>query len=190
MAISKKPYDIRNRSGQFTKKRFERRDIYGRFSSKKKKPPIRYLRPVPDGMTKITVSLIHTFEPGTILEFVYGEKQKPGQVGGWKNDRRPVLLIFMDDGFRYIEGLNTNYLSPYYMKKLQLIQDRFPGFGKDGRMMYKIVWRTGRFAIQKGYRKYIRTSLRDRYIYVYKDKVTQTLEKLAQEDVQRRIGGP
>ena len=139
-----------------------------------KRPPVKYRRPIPKDMVKKSVSLVETFYPGTLLEFVYGHKQKPGQVGGWKNDRKPVLLVFHDDGHNYIEGLNTNYLSNYYIAKLKYILKIFPGI--DGEQMYNIIKKTAAYAIKKGYRKYIRESLRDRYVYLYKDEQAQELQ--------------
>ena len=175
-----KKRSIRNRKGQYTRRRYEERDIMGRFSKKRKKPPVRYRRPVPDGFMKAKTTLKDKrIKTGQLLEFKYGKKQKPGQVGGWKNDPRPVLLVFHDDRIRYIEGINTNYLSDYYLKKLRVIMRRFPGV--DGEFLYNIFRRTARFALKKGYRKYIRSSFRDMYLYVYEDEIERTLDELAKD---------
>lgn len=139
-------------------------------------PPILYRRPIPNGMYRQVSSMYREIECGTILEFVYGKKQKPGQVGGWKNDRKPVLLVFYDnkvDG--YIEGINTNYLSMYYLKKLKQIMTRFPGV--DGEELYTIMLRTARFAVNKGYRKYIRSSLKNVFTFEYYDDDIQELQE-------------
>ena len=151
------------------------------FRKKGKKPPVRYRRPVPKGMVKVSVTIRDKkLRTGYLMEFKYGRKQKPGQVGGWKNDPRPVILIFHDDRKSYIEGINTNYLSEYYLKKIKQIMKRFPGV--DGEKLYNIVKRTAKFAITKGYRKYIRTSFRDMYLYVYEDDLERTLDYLAKEE--------
>lgn len=99
-----------------------------------------------------------TYKFGSLLSFVYGKKQRPGQVGGWKNDRKPLLLVFYDDGEKYIEGINTNYLSKWYIKRLKTLLRIFPGI--DGRQFYHIVQKTAWYALGKGYRKYIRSSLK------------------------------
>lgn len=143
-----------------------------------KKPPVRYRRPVPKGMVKVSVTLKDKkLKSGYIMEFKYGRKQKPGQVGGWKNDPRPVILLFHDDKIKYIEGVNTNYLSEYYVKKIRQIMNRFPGV--DGELLYNIFKRTAKFALKKGYRKYMRASLKDMYLYVYENELQRTLDELA-----------
>lgn len=137
---------------------------------KKKRPPVRYKRNMAN-MIRVEVDKEKTsgFRTGMILEFSYGKKQKPGQVGGWKNDPKPRLLIFHDDGDKYIEGLNTNYLSDYYLRKLRMILRKFPGI--DGEELYSIIKRTAHFAIKKGYRKYLRSSVRNEYLFVYEDEL-------------------
>lgn len=149
-------------------------------ATKKKRPvvPIRYKRNAPPGTVKQETSMVDRkqYTTGTLLEFKYGggsRPQKQGEVGRWKNDPKPVLLVFYDDGHKYIEGINTNYLSGWYLKKLRVIMKRFPGL--DGEDLYKIFKRTALFAIKKGYRKYIRTSLLNTYVYVYKDELTAML---------------
>ena len=54
---------------------------------------------------------------------------------------------------------------------------RFPGV--DGEQLYNIFKRTARFALKKGYRKYIRASFRDMYLYVYENELERTLDQLA-----------
>lgn len=126
---------------------------------------------VPKNFTKVAYRLADKLPTGEILEFVYGKKQVYGEVGGWKNDPKPVLLVFYDDNFEYIEGLNTNYLSDYYLMKLRQIIVRFPGvIDRAGKQLYKIVKRTAPYALGKGYRKYIRSSLRSAFIYHVKEK--------------------
>ncbi len=154
-------------------------NITSRFHRFGKKPPIRYRRQAPEDMRKIKVSVIENqINTGYLLEFVYGAHQMQGQVGGWKNDPRPVILVFSDDKFKYIEGINTNYLSDYYLKKLREIMLRFPGV--DGENLYSIFKKTAKPAIA-GYRKYIRASLKDVYIYVYKDDVLREVDRLHKE---------
>lgn len=87
-----------------------------------------------------------TMKTGEYLEFSYGR---------WKNDPKPDLLVFYDDGSKYIEGINVNYLSYSYIKKLNDIIDRYPGI--DGMQLYEIVLRTAYQAVQNGYRKYLRS---------------------------------
>ena len=147
-------------------------------AKKGKKPPVRYRRPVPKGMVKVAVTLKDKkLKSGYIMEFKYGRKQKPGQVGGWKNDPRPVILLFWDDKIKYVEGVNTNYLSEYYVKKIRQIMNRFPGV--EGEQLYGIFKRTAKHALKKGYRKYIRANLRDQFIYVYENELMRTLDELA-----------
>ena len=131
--------------------------------------PLIYKRPIPRGYKKEAVKMLNEIETGRVLEFVYGVKQKPGQVGGYKNDRRPVLLVFYDDKEKYIEGINTNYLSRYYLFKLNTILRRFPGITKDGRILYNVVKKTANYAVKKGYRKYIRKNLRNTYLYIMEE---------------------
>lgn len=126
---------------------------------------------VPKNFIKIAHRLIERLPTGEILEFAYGKKQVIGEVGGWKNDPKPVLLVFYDDNFKYIEGLNTNYLSDHYLMKLRQIIVRFPGvIDKAGKQLYKIVKRTAPYALAKGYRKYIRSSLHASFTYHAKEK--------------------
>lgn len=86
-----------------------------------------------------------TMRTGEYLEFEYGR---------YKNDQKPDLLVFYDDGNQYIEGINANYLSYQYIKKLNDIIDRYPGI--KGRDLYAVVVRTAYPAVQMGYRKYFR----------------------------------
>lgn len=158
--------------------------IITRFKKAGRTPPVRYSRPTPKDMKKLKVSIIENqIATGYLLEFNYGVKQMAGRVGGWKNDPRPVILVFMDDKFNYIEGINTNYLSEYYMKKIREIMKRFPGVG--GEMLYDIFKKTAKPAI-KGYRKYIRSSLRNVYMYVYADDVMREVDRMHKERQKRR----
>ena len=155
--------------------------VLKRFAKKKKKPPVRYRRPTPRGMVKLHVQLKdNKLRTGNLFEFKYGYKQVYPQVGGWKNDPRPVILLFYDDEIKYIEGVNTNYLSEWYIKKIRQIMTRFPGV--DGVKLYDIFKRTAKFAITKGYRKYIRSSFRDIYLYVYQDELLRELDELAKRE--------
>ncbi len=153
--------------------------ILEHFRKRGKKPPVRYRRPVPKGMVKIKLShmMDRKIKTGSLCEFKYGRKQVPGQVGGWKNDPRPVLFIFHDHKRKYIEGVNTNYLSEYYLKKVRAIMNRFPGV--EGFILYNVFKRTARFALKKGYRKYMRDSWRDVYLYVYENELERTLDEIA-----------
>lgn len=141
------------------------------------KAPIRYKRPVPKGMVRQKVKMITEVATGEILEFNYGSRQKQGEVGGWKNDPKPVLLVFYDDGEGYVEGINTNYLSDHYLRKLKQILRKFPGITqqpkekKMGEKLYNVVKATAPYAVKKGYRKYIRQSIRNSYLYVVPEDV-------------------
>ncbi len=149
------------------------------FAKKKKQPPVRYRRPVPNGMVKVKLGTMGNLKlnTGRLVEFKYGKQQKQGQVGGWKNDPIPVLFVFHDDKIKYVEGINTNYLSENYLKSVKAIMLRFPGI--DGEQMYNIFKRTAKFAITKGYRKYIRSSFRDVYLYVYENDLQKTIDDIA-----------
>lgn len=155
--------------------------LLDKFKKKGKKPPVRYRRPVPRGMVKVAMNFKERskLKTGYLLEFTYGKKQKEGQVGGWKTDPRPVILVFHDDKIKYIEGVNTNYLSEYYVKKVRQIMRRFPGV--EGDQLYAIFKRTAKYALTKGYRKYLRSSFKNMYIYVYEDELTATLDYLAKK---------
>lgn len=144
------------------------------------RPPILYrrLKP-PPGVVKLETSMSKRkqLKTGTLLEFKYGGGSRPqesGEVGRWKHDPKPILLVFYDDGVKTVEGVNTNYLSSAYLKKLRIILRRFPGL--DGQDLYKLFKRTALFAIKKGYRKYIRKSLLDTYIYTYEDELLSVLK--------------
>lgn len=165
-AATKKPVTKK----KVTKKKVVKKEVtrYGLIKYKRTAP---LSLGVPRNFIKQGERLAEKFPTGTILEFQYGKKQVYGEVGGWKNDPKPVLLIFYDDNFNYIEGLNTNYLSDHYLLKLRQIIVRFPGvIDKAGKQLYKIVKRTAPFALAKGYRKYIRTSLRNAFTYHAKEK--------------------
>lgn len=184
----RRKHDLRNTKGQFTKARYENRDLMGRFAKKNKRPPVRYRRPTPIGMKKIGIKLgNNSITAGYLLEFTYGFKQKEGEVGGWKNDPQPLIIVFNDDQVRYVEGVNTNYLSEYYLKKVRNIMVRFPGI--NGEQLYNIFKRTARYAIKKGYRKYIRTSLNNIFVYVYEDEVMRTIDEIAKNKLERKEAG-
>lgn len=155
-----------------------RREVLGRFTSRRKKIPVRYLRKTPDGMKKVKLTKhIYSINCGYLAEFGYGDHQMQGQIGGWKNDPRPIILTFSDDGRMYVEGINTNYLPDVYMKRLLLLMRRFPGLGSVD--LYDIFKRTAHQAIKSGYRKYIRRSMRDIYIYVYEDEFLREYDRQA-----------
>lgn len=180
--VSKSKKNPKKKSDPYRIRYHDNRNILGRFAKANKKPPVRYRRPVPKDMSKVIVHLaIKKLKAGCVLEFKYGKKQNPGQVGGWKNDPRPVLLVFHDDRAKYIEGINTNYLSEWYLKKLRSIMTRFPGV--DGEALYNIFKRTAKRAIKLGYRKYIRSSFKDTYRYVYKDELARELDDMAKAEI-------
>lgn len=157
------------------------------FAKNNKKPPVRYRRPVPNGMIKVKLGTMGNLKlnTGRLVEFKYGKQQKQGQVGGWKNDPIPVLLVFHDDKIKYVEGINTNYLSENYLRGVRSIMLRFPGV--DGEQLYNIFKRSAKYAIAKGYRKYIRTSFRDVYLYVYENDLQKTIDDIAKSK-QSKLG--
>lgn len=192
--VVKKMTEVEKRRAEFTvvqrkefktrtyiRETFKKPHILEYFKRRGKKPPIRYRRAIPKGMVKVKLARIKDKKvaTGSIIEFKYGYKQVAPQVGGWKNDPRPVLFLFWDDKIKFIEGVNTNYLSEYYLKKVRTIQDRFPGI--DGELMYNIFKRTAKYALAVGYRKYYRASFRDVYLYVFKDRLARTLDELAKK---------
>lgn len=122
------------------------------------KKPIRYHRNIPNTILEAR-TLLKEFKTGEIVHFTYGQRQEAGETGGWKNDPRPRLLVYYDDGNKYIEGVNTNYLPTAYLVRLMKLLVSFPGIG--GRELYSIVKRTAPEAHKKGYRKYFRTSMRN-----------------------------
>ena len=133
---------------------------------------IIYRRPVPRGMIKEGIKMLKPVETGIVLEFKYGfKKQMPGETGSYKNDPRPTLLVFYDDGHKYVEGININYLSRYYLIKVRQIVRKFPGITKDGRIFYKVIKMTASYAVKKGYRKYLRQSIREAFLHIYEPEV-------------------
>lgn len=120
------------------------------------KNPIKYNRPIP-GTIEEPTTLLEAFRTGEIVKFSYGKRQKMGEVGGWKHDPVPRLLVFYDDGNKYIEGINTNYLPTKYLVVLMKLTVAFPGI--DGVGLYNIVKKSASEAVKKGYRKYYRTSM-------------------------------
>lgn len=138
------------------------------FKTKKYDRPAIRRRPVPKNMAKQVFKMNNIVDTGLLLEFSYGRKQKPGEVGGYKNDPRPLLLVFHDDGIKYIEGLNTHYISLLYIRKLNSILNKYPGIKENtnGKLFYEIVKKTAYPAVKKGYRKYLRDNARRTFIYV------------------------
>lgn len=173
-----------------------------RGGGKRGRPPVRYRRPTPKNMSRVEVRRRKgsRFRTGMILEFSYGKKQKPGEVGGWKTDPKPRLLVFFDDKETYIEGINTNYLSDYYLRKLSMIINKYPGLvsGEGGdamdsthaRRFYKIIKLTAPFAIKKGYRKYLRDSIIQPVVFMYDDEIANEISPFAadSEDYEEHKG--
>lgn len=99
--------------------------------------------------------------PATALvEFHYGA-MKMNESGGWKNDPRPIVLVFYDDKDKYIEGINTNYLSAQKLEELLQVVARYPIVGDspaDGKRLYKVVKAIEPEALV-GYRRYKRDSI-------------------------------
>jgi len=142
--------------------------------------------------TLVTIRKGTRFRIGILLEFSYGTKQNIGEVGGWKNDPRPRLLVFYDDKKKYVEGLNTNYLSDYYLRKLAIIISRYPGLvsGEGGdsmtsanaRRFYAIIKQTAPFAIEKGYRKYLRRSILRPVVFMYEEEIANQISPFAADE--------
>jgi len=84
-------------------------------------------------------SLGERLPAGTLVEFPYGRK-KMNEAGGWKNDPRPIVIVFFDDLVDYIEGLNTNYLSPQKLKECLEVVNQEQSIGDspaDGKRLYE-----------------------------------------------------
>ncbi len=162
-----------------------------RGGGKRGRPPVRYRRQPPKNMSSVLVTMRKgmRFRIGILLEFSYGTKQNIGEVGGWKNDPKPRLLVFYDDKQKYIEGLNTNYLSDYYIRKLNIIISKYPGLvsGEGGdavdsanaKRFYAIIKKTAPFAIKKGYRKFLRKSIISPVVFMYGDEILNELSPAA-----------
>ena len=155
-------------------------------STKKTVRPIKYKHPTAKGFMIKKTTMTNPTQTGTLLEFKYGTKQKPGQVGGWKNDPRPSLLVFYDDGAKYIEGINLHYLSYYYVLKLRKLMIMFPGI--NGKELYDVVKRSAAFAVKKGYRKYIRSSVLSPQRLVPAEQLRDAMGKYTGQFVE--IGNP
>lgn len=125
---------------------------------KKANAPLRYQRLLEEG-TFVPTKTTSALPTGTLVQFTYGRKQEVGEVGGWKNDPRPKLVVFYDDGQKYIEGININYLPNTYLSVLMKLLVTFPGI--TGEQLYKVVKLSAPNSILKGYRKYIRSSFRN-----------------------------
>ena len=94
---------------------------------------------------------------GTLVEFQYGTR-KLNESGGWKNDPRPVLLVFYDDQENYIEGINTNYLNSTILRELLNAVRQAKGIEntlEGGKRLYELVKSVGPDTLI-GYRKYNR----------------------------------
>lgn len=89
---------------------------------------------------------------------------KPGRlyyVGNYanaKNDISPLLLVFRNDNYKYIEGINVNYLSGSDMRRLAQalvkINVNFRNVTITGVMMYNILMSEIPDIIEHSYRKY------------------------------------
>jgi len=154
---------------------------------RKTKRPVRYKHPVAKGMLVQSTNMNDAHDTGTVLEFNYGNRQKKGQVGGWKNDPRPSLLIFHDDGSKYLEGVNLNYLSYYYVKKLQALLKRFPGI--TGEELYLVVSKSASYALKKGYRKYLRPSVKSPHKLVMGESIEHLRDELGRFTGEYRVIG-
>lgn len=97
------------------------------------------------------------------MEFRYGTYHPPGVVGGYHVDPSPFIFVFYDDMNYSLQGVNINYLPTQYLTKLIAIINRFPGLKTlvGGKLLYKAVKRTAPQALELGYRKYLRSAIRE-----------------------------
>jgi hypothetical protein len=65
--------------------------------------------------------------------------------------------------FHAIQGVNINYLPTPYLIRLISIIDKFPGLKTviGGQLLYKVAKRTASQALELGYRKYLRSVIRE-----------------------------
>jgi len=110
---------------------------------------------------KSRVRLSSRVPAGTLIEFQYGVQKEVNESGGWKNDPRPILLVFYDDQSEYIEGVNTNYLEDKFLRDFMEVLENAPGIGKStdsGKRLYKLM-KSVDPDLLKAYRKYKRKSI-------------------------------
>lgn len=102
---------------------------------------------------------------GDFIEFQYGDRHPYGVRGGWKNDPRPILLVFYDELLTYIEGINTNYITDVELKQLLEVLSDMDLNLRRGKMSKTIVdqfyqrVKNRNPKILRGYRKYMRDNI-------------------------------
>lgn len=104
--------------------------------------------------------LAKVYKCGDVIRFRYDGKKPIGEPMGWHHDPEPMLLMLYDDGWKFWEGINLNYLSHTYVTRLARLVKRFPGI--DGTDLYPIIKRTAPIAAKVAYRKYYRKVARNR----------------------------
>ena len=112
---------------------------------------------------KIPIKTSSRLYAGTYVEFQYGVK-KLDEAGGWKGDPRPILLVFYDDFKKYIEGINTNYLSPnqfqslFKLTKSVIKENENVDPIYDGERLYQLI-KNSNPSLLSGYRRYLRNNI-------------------------------
>ena len=128
----------------------------------------RYKHPVQSGFVAKSVDKDTEFKPGTMIEFDYGSYKPPREVGGWHYDPKPRVLVIshsMEDNLHLLDGINVVYLSYYYLLSLYKITSN--GKRYHAERLFDDIKRIAPHAIKRGYRRYIKTSMKKVNQYVY-----------------------
>jgi len=123
----------------------------------------RYRRNKTIKFKKTRTTLAGRVPAGQLVEFQYGARKPLGEAGGWKGDPRPILIVFYDDQKEFIEGINTNYLSPGKLQELLDVIDSFDSLGagpEDGKRLYARVKSIEPDILEMSYRKYKRDKIK------------------------------
>lgn len=123
----------------------------------------RYRRNKTIGFTRKRWPLAKRIPAGSLIEFQYGIQKPLDEAGGWKHDRRPILIVFYDDQTENIEGINTNYLENTLLRETLASIYHFPGklgsSPEDGKRLYEYV-KTVEPDMLRAYRRYKRKQMK------------------------------
>jgi len=100
---------------------------------------------------------------GDIVEFKYDSKKKEGVVGGWKTDKKPRVLIILDDvKEKKVYGINLNYIPYTFAIHLLNVDAKYAGNRSESgaRNYYKYLKMKAPQAVKKGYRTYMRNVMK------------------------------
>jgi hypothetical protein len=97
---------------------------------------------------------------GDIIKFHYDGRKPIGVPRGWHHDPRPTLLVFYDDGRKYWEGVNLNYVAASNIKRIVKRLKKI----KSGRQLYSLMKSEEPLAVKFGYRKYFRSAAKNRLL--------------------------